>query len=103
MTVTAAADANTSDETVTLTLTASGGGYDGQTVNIVVRVRDSGGGFVQGMPEDEALSLVEDVIPEEAAAALFGEGDLSGDQLAALDQLCGRAPAGHHSAPGLCR
>ena len=87
MAVTAGSDANTADETVRLTVRAWGGGYEGRTARVVVRVKDTGGGYVQGMSEDEALSLVEDVSPEKAAAALFGEGDLSDDQLDALDRL----------------
>ena len=90
MTVTAGSDANSADETVRLTVRASGGGYDGRTARVVVKVKDSGGGFVQGMSEDEALTLVEDVTPEAAAAALFGEGDLSDIQLDALDLLGNR-------------
>ena len=77
MTVTAGSDANSADETVRLTVRASGGGYDGRTARVVVKVKDSGGGFVQGMSEDEALTLVDDLTPGAAAAALFGEGDLS--------------------------
>ncbi len=88
--VTAGSDANTSDETVRLTLRASGGGYDGRTARVVVRVKDSGGGHVQGMSEDDALTLVDDVTPEAAAAALFDEGDLSAAQLDALDLLGNR-------------
>ena len=85
--VTAGDDANTSNETVTLTLSASGGGYGGQTVDVVVSVKDNDAASAQGMSEDEALTLVEDVTPDEAAAALFGEGDLSDAQLDALDRL----------------
>ena len=85
--VTAGDDANTSNETVTLTLSASGGGYGGQTVDVVVSVKDNDAASAQGMSEDEALTLVEDVTPDEAAAALFGEGDLSDAQLGALDRL----------------
>ena len=85
--VTAGADANTANETVRLTLSASGGGYHGQRVTVVVNVKDNGAGSDLGMSEDEALSLVDDVTPEAAAAALFGEGDLSGTQLDALDML----------------
>ena len=87
VTVTAGADANTADETVTLTLTASGGGYDGQTVDVVVTVRDNDAAYVRGMSEDEALALVEDATPEAAAAALFGKEGLSEAQLDALDLL----------------
>ena len=85
--VTAGADANTANETVRLTLSASGGGYDGQRINVVVNVKDNGAGSDLGISEDEALSLVDDVTPEAAAAALFGEGDLSDTQLDALDML----------------
>ena len=85
--VTAGADANTANETVRLTLSASGGGYDGQRVTVVVNVKDNGAGSDLGMSEDEALTLVDDVTPDEAAAALFGEGDLSDTQLDALDML----------------
>ena len=85
--VTAADDANTGNETVTLTLSASGGGYGGQTARVVVTVKDNDAASAQGMSEDEALTLVEDVTPEAAAAALFGEGNLSDVQLDALDLL----------------
>ena len=43
-----------------------------------------------GDEEDGLLALVEDVTPEAAAAALFGADALTGDQLAALDQLGNR-------------
>ena len=90
VTVTAAADADTRDETVTLTVSASGGGYDGRTATVVVSVRDNYAGTVaasDGGGEDEMLLLVNDVTPEAAAAALFGETGLSEQQLSALDHL----------------
>ena len=90
MDVTAGSDANTSDETVSLTVRAWGGGYEGRNARVVVRVKDGGGGHVQGMSEDDALTLVDDVTPEAAAAALFDEGDLSAAQLDALDLLGNR-------------
>ena len=88
--VTAGQDANTSNETVTLKVSSSGGGYDGRDANVVVNVIDDDAASMQGMSSDEALTLVDDVTPDEAAAALFGEGDLSDSQLDALDQLGNR-------------
>ena len=84
--VTAGDDANAADETVTLRLDASGGGYDGKTVNVVVTVRDDD---VSGDVDDEtaALLLLEGMTPEAAAAALFGEQKLSEARLDALDRL----------------
>ena len=83
-------DANTAHETVTLKVSPSGGGYDGRDANVVVNVIDDDAASMQGMSADEALSLVGDVAPEDAAAALFGEGDLSDSQLDALDRLGNR-------------
>ena len=86
--VTAGHDANATNETVTLKVSPSGGGYDGRDANVVVTVMDDdAASSTQGMLADEALSLVDDVSPDEAAAALFGEGDLSDAQLDALDRL----------------
>ncbi len=91
--VTAGDDANTRDETVTLRVTASGGGYGGRSANVVVTVRDddggSGGDTDEGDVDDEAAALIvlEGMTPETAAAALFGEHDLSEAQLGALDLL----------------
>ena len=86
--VTAGHDANAANETVTLKVSPSGGGYDGRDANVVVTVQDDdAGSSTQGMLADEALALVNDVTPDEAAAALFGEGDLSDAQLEALDRL----------------
>ena len=84
--VTAGDDANAADETVTLTVNASGGGYDGQTVDVVVTVRDDD---VSGDMDDEAAALIllEGVTPEAAAAALLGELELSDARLDALDRL----------------
>ena len=93
VTVTAGTDANTRDESVTLTVSASGGGYDGQTATVVVTVRDtgaSGASANDGDGEDDLLAVVEHVTPEEAAAALFGEEGLSEPQLDALDLLGNR-------------
>ena len=89
VTVTAGQDANTANETVTLKVSPSGGGYDGRDAVVVVTVQDddAGSSSTQGMLADEALALVDDVTPDEAAAALFGEGDLSDAQLDALDRL----------------
>ncbi len=92
---TAGVDADRKNETVTLTLNASGGGYDGQSANVVVTVRDnqsSSSGDVAGDIADEAsdLILAEGVTPEAAAAALFGEKTLSEAQLVALDRLGNR-------------
>ncbi len=88
--VSAGHDANTANETVTLTVSPSGGGYDGRDANVVVTVMDDDAASMQGMSSDEALTLVDDVTPDAAAAALFGEGDLSDSQLDALDQLGNR-------------
>ena len=91
--VTAGADANTADETLTLRLTASGGGYDGQSANVVVTVRDTGARAStasDGEAEDDLLALVDDVTPAGAAAALFGNEGLSDAQLDALDLLGNR-------------
>ena len=75
------------DERVTLTVGASGGGYDGRIANVVVNVGDDDG--MGGDVDDEAgaLRLLQGLTPEGAAAALFGEGDLSEEQLGALDRL----------------
>ena len=89
--VTAGDDANTRDETVTLRVTASGGGYGGKSANVVVRVKDDdavSGGDVDD--EAAALILLEGMTPEAAAAALLGEGSLSDAQLYALDYLGNR-------------
>ena len=85
--VTAGDDADTRDERVTLTVRASGGGYDGRIANVVVNVGDDDG--LGGDVDDEAgaLRLLQGLTPEAAAAALFGEGDLSEEQLGALDRL----------------
>ena len=90
--VTAGADANTADETLTLRLTASGGGYDGQSANVVVTVRDTGARASTasdsgGEDESGLLFLLQGVTPEASAAALFGEEGLSDAQLEALDRL----------------
>ena len=86
VTVTASDDADARDETVTLRVDASGGGYGGKTANVVVTVRDDD---ASGDVDDEAASLIllEGVTPEAAAAALFAELELSEAQLAALDRL----------------
>lgn len=90
--VTAAHDANTANEQVRLRVRASGGGYDGRGADLVINIRDDegssrdvDGGEVDG--EAAALNLLEGVTAEAAAAALFGERDLSEAQLAALDLL----------------
>ena len=92
---TAGVDADRKDETVTLTLSASGGGYDGQSVNVVVTVRDNqsgSSGDAAGDVADEAsdLILVEGLSPEAATAALFGEKTLSEALRVALDRLGNR-------------
>ena len=84
--VTAGHDANAANETVTLKV--SPGGYDGRDAEVVVTVKDDdAASSAQGMLADEALALADDVTPDEAAAALFGEGGLSDAQLDALDLL----------------
>lgn len=85
--VTAGEDANTRDERVTLTMRASGGGYDGRTARVVVNVGDDDGRSGDVDDEAGALSLLQGLNPEAAAAALFGEGGLSEAQLGALDRL----------------
>ena len=86
--VTAGHDANAANETVTLKVSPSGGGYDGRDAEVVVTVKDDdAASSAQGMLADEALALADDVTPDEAAAALFGEGGLSDAQLDALDLL----------------
>ncbi|WP_420463066.1 Calx-beta domain-containing protein [Candidatus Palauibacter sp.] len=96
--VTARDDADTADEQVRLWAKASGGGYGGRSVDLVVNVRDDDGasadqprvvGPLQTGPE-EALKLLGDVTPDAAAAALLGEGGLSEAQLSALDRLGNR-------------
>ena len=91
MEITAGDDDNATSETVTLTVKAWGGGYEGRSEKVVVTVWDDDAAYVQGMSEDEALALADDVTPEAAAAALFGEELLSEDQLAALDRLGNRS------------
>ena len=93
--VTAAHDANAANEQVRLSVRASGGGYDGRGADLVVNIRDTGGsgGDVDDGEVDEraaALSLLEGVTADDAAAALFGERDLGEAQLAALDLLGNR-------------
>ncbi len=95
VTVTAAHDADAADEQVRLQVGASGGGYDGRGAQVVVNIRDddgaSGDRSRDHEPEpdsvEQALILLEGMTPEAAAAALFGEHDLSEAQLAALDML----------------
>ncbi|MCZ0936891.1 MAG: SwmB domain-containing protein [Gemmatimonadetes bacterium] len=48
---------------------------------------DAANGDMEDDGVDEALALVDGVTPDEAAAALLGEGDLSEAQLIALDRL----------------
>ena len=91
VTVKAGIDADAADEIVTLTVSASGGGYDGKTAEVVVTVRDTGAsGASASDGEDDLLALVDGVTPETAAAALFGETGLSEPQLDALDLLGNR-------------
>ncbi len=92
--VTAGHDANVTNEEVTLKVSPSGGGYDGRDANVVVTVKDDDAAAAQGdaapiqdMSADDVLPLVRDLTPQEAAAALFGEGDLSDAQIDALDLL----------------
>ena len=90
VTVRAGVDSDTRNETVTLTVSAAGGGYDGRTATVVVNVRDNYAGAANasyGDGEDDMLSIVNGVTPEAAAAALFGENELTDDQLSALDNL----------------
>ncbi len=87
VTVEARNDANASDERVPLRVEASGGGYDGQSVDVVVNVSDDDPAASPDAPENESPGLLSDVTPESAAAALLGELDLSRGQLDALDRL----------------
>ena len=87
VTVTASDDADARDETVTLRVEASGGGYDGKSANVVVTVRDDDSASGDVDDEAAALILLEGVTPEAAAAALFGELELSKARLVALDRL----------------
>ena len=87
VTVTASDDADARDETVTLRVEASGGGYDGKSANVVVTVRDDDSASGDVDDEAAALILLEGVTPEAAAAALFGEQKLSEARLDALDRL----------------
>ena len=87
VTVTASDDADARDETVTLRVEASGGGYDGKSTNVVVTVRDDDSASGDVDDEAAALILLEGVTPEAAAAALFGEQELSEARLDALDRL----------------
>ncbi len=87
VTVTASDDADARDETVTLRLEASGGGYGGRSANVVVTVRDDDSASGDVDDEAAALLLLEGVTPEAAAAALFGEQKLSEARLDALDRL----------------
>ena len=85
--VTASDDADARDETVTLRVEASGGGYGGKSANVVVTVRDDDSASGDVDDEAAALILLEGVTPEAAAAALFGEQALSEARLDALDRL----------------
>ena len=85
--VTAGDDANARDETVTLRVEASGGGYGGKSANVVVTVRDDDSASGDVDDEAAALILLEGVTPEAAVAALFGEQKLSEARLDALDRL----------------
>ena len=67
VTVSAAQDNNTTDEREIITLTASGGGYDGETVDITIEVSDrgngdNGGGGGDGTPVTFAVTTVSDQI-----------------------------------------
>ena len=98
VTVSALDDADAADEQVRLRVKASGGGYDGRSVDLVVNVRDDDGGSAdqpRGVGplqtgSEEALKLLGNVTPDAAAAALLGEGGLSEAQLNALDRLGNR-------------
>lgn len=82
---TAKDDADSRDERVTLTVRASGGGYDGRVANVLANVGDDDGGGGDVDDEAGALRLLQGLAPEAAAAALFGEGALSPAQFDALD------------------
>lgn len=98
VTVTAAHDADTSNERVGLWVRASGGGYDGRGADLVVNIRDDDASSADRSGDDgpqqdglaEALELLGDVTPEVAAAALLGETKLGKAQLNALDRLGNR-------------
>ena len=85
--VTAGDDADARDETVTLRVEASGGGYGGKSANVVVTVRDDDSASGDVDDEAAALILLEGVTPEAAVAALFGQQKLSEARLDALDRL----------------
>ncbi len=88
--VTAADDANTANERLGLGVKATGGGYDGHRADLVINVRDDDGSASADASDEGALSLLEELTRQQAAAALFGEHDLSEAQLAALDLLGNR-------------
>ena len=93
--VTAAHDADTSNEQMKLWVKASGGGYDGRGADLTVNIRDDDGASAErgrdpALDQDEleeALARLGDVTPEVATAALFEEHDLSEAQFEALDLL----------------
>ena len=72
-----------------LKVTDRDGDSDTDTTTVTVVAPTSSSAVSSGEPEfaDTALGLVEDVTPEAAARALFGEGGLSDNQLEALDRL----------------
>ena len=93
--VTAAHDADTSNEQMKLWVKASGGGYDGRGADLTVNIRDDDGASADRGRDleldqdelEEALNLLAGVTPDAAAATLFGQHNLSEGQLEALDLL----------------
>ena len=93
--VTAAHDADASNERVGLWVKASGGGYDGRGADLRVNIMDddansadrSGDHGPQKDGLEAALRLLGEVTPEMAAAALLGDAKLSDAHLRALDRV----------------
>ena len=70
-----------------LKVTDKDGESDADTMTVTVVAPASSSAASSGKPEFAIPALVEDVTPEAAARALFGEGGLSDDQLETLDRL----------------
>ena len=70
-----------------LTVTDGDGGSDADTTTVTVVAPASSSATSSDKPDFAIPALVEDVTPEAAARALFGEGGLSDDQLETLDRL----------------
>ena len=70
-----------------LKVTDKDGESDADTMTVTVVAPASSSAASSDKPEFAIPALVEDVTPEAAARALFGEGGLSDDQLETLDRL----------------